>query len=106
MKIHLSLMNKQGYKPKMLMLQDLLPKWLTRETHHYFKHTHKTKSLGVLHKGLLLDHINMLLLLNITLFFLVLSLHVQMRHVGTLKQGYPLLQYEDAVPARLSLVAW
>jgi hypothetical protein len=26
MKIHLSLMNKQGYKPKMLMLQDLLPK--------------------------------------------------------------------------------
>jgi hypothetical protein len=29
-KIHLSLMNKQGYKPKMLMLQDLLPKWLIR----------------------------------------------------------------------------
>jgi hypothetical protein len=26
--------------------------------------------------------------------------------VGTLKQRYPLLQYEDAVPARLSLVAW
>jgi hypothetical protein len=26
--------------------------------------------------------------------------------VGTLKQGYPLLQYEDAVPTRLSLVAW
>jgi hypothetical protein len=26
--------------------------------------------------------------------------------VGTLKQGYPLLQYEDAVLARLSLVAW
>jgi hypothetical protein len=26
--------------------------------------------------------------------------------VGTLKQGYPLLQYEDTVPARLSLVAW
>jgi hypothetical protein len=26
--------------------------------------------------------------------------------VGTLKQGYPLLQYEDAVPVRLSLVAW
>jgi hypothetical protein len=25
--------------------------------------------------------------------------------VGTLKQGYPLLQYEDAVPTRLSLVA-
>jgi hypothetical protein len=26
--------------------------------------------------------------------------------VGTLKQGYPLLHYEDVVPARLSLVAW
>jgi hypothetical protein len=26
--------------------------------------------------------------------------------VGTLKLGYPLLQYEDAVPTRLSLVAW
>jgi hypothetical protein len=26
--------------------------------------------------------------------------------VGALKQGYPLLQYEDAVPARLSLAAW
>jgi hypothetical protein len=26
--------------------------------------------------------------------------------VGTLKQGYPLLQYEDAIPTRLSLVAW
>jgi hypothetical protein len=26
--------------------------------------------------------------------------------VGTLKQGYPLLQYEGAVPAWLSLVAW
>jgi hypothetical protein len=26
--------------------------------------------------------------------------------VGTLKQGYPLLQYEDVVPTRLSLVAW
>jgi hypothetical protein len=24
--------------------------------------------------------------------------------IGTLKQGYPLLQYEDAVPTRLSLV--
>jgi hypothetical protein len=75
-KIHLSLINKQGYKPKMLMLQDLLSKWLTEETHHYFKHTHKTKSLGVLHKWLLLDHINMLILLNITPLFLVLSLHV------------------------------
>jgi hypothetical protein len=76
MKIHLSLMNKQGYKPKMLMLQDLLPKWLTGETYHYFKLILKTKSLGVLHKGLLLDHIDMLLLLNITLLLLVLSLHV------------------------------
>jgi hypothetical protein len=26
--------------------------------------------------------------------------------VGTLKQGYPLLQYEDVVPTRLSLVTW
>jgi hypothetical protein len=26
--------------------------------------------------------------------------------IGTLKQGYPLLQHEDAVPTRLSLVAW
>jgi hypothetical protein len=26
--------------------------------------------------------------------------------VGTLKQGYPLLQYEGAVSTRLSLVAW
>jgi hypothetical protein len=26
--------------------------------------------------------------------------------VGTLKQGYPLLQHEDAGPTRLSLVAW
>jgi hypothetical protein len=26
--------------------------------------------------------------------------------VDTLKQGYPLLQHEDAVPTRLSLVAW
>jgi hypothetical protein len=76
MKIHLSLMNKQGYKSKMLMLQDLLPKWLTGEIHHYFKPILKTKSLGVLHEVLLLDHIDMLLLLNITPLFLVLSLHV------------------------------
>jgi hypothetical protein len=26
--------------------------------------------------------------------------------VGTLKLGYPILLYEDAVPTRLSLVAW
>jgi hypothetical protein len=26
--------------------------------------------------------------------------------VSTLKQGYPLLPYEDAVPMHLSLVAW
>jgi hypothetical protein len=26
--------------------------------------------------------------------------------VSTLKQGYPLLQYEDAVPTQLSPVAW
>jgi hypothetical protein len=41
MKIHLSLINKQGYKLKMLMLQDLLPKWLPRGTHHYYKRIHK-----------------------------------------------------------------
>jgi hypothetical protein len=26
--------------------------------------------------------------------------------VGTLNQGYPLLQYEDTVPVQLSLAAW
>jgi hypothetical protein len=26
--------------------------------------------------------------------------------VGTLDQGYPLLQHEDAVPTRLFLVTW
>jgi hypothetical protein len=26
--------------------------------------------------------------------------------VGTLKQGYPLLQHEDAVPTQLYLVVW
>jgi hypothetical protein len=61
---------------KMLMLQDLLPKWFTRETHHYYKHIHKILSLGVLHKGLSLILKDMLHLLNITLLFLVLSLHV------------------------------
>jgi hypothetical protein len=61
---------------KMLMLQDLLPKWLTRGTHHYYKHIHKISSLGVLHKGLLLVLKDMLHLLNIALLFLVLSLHV------------------------------
>jgi hypothetical protein len=30
----------------------------------------------------------------------------QSGRIGTLKQGYPLLPYEDAVPTRLSLVAW
>jgi hypothetical protein len=32
--------------------------------------------------------------------------HDKFVNVGTLEQGYPLLQYEDTVPARLSLVAW
>jgi hypothetical protein len=76
MKIHLPLMNKQGYKLKMLMLQDLLPKWLTRGTHHYYKHIHKILPLGVLHKGLSLVLKDLLHLLNIALLFLVLSLHV------------------------------
>jgi hypothetical protein len=26
--------------------------------------------------------------------------------VSTLEQGYPLLQYKDTVPVRLSLVVW
>jgi hypothetical protein len=47
-----------------------------KRTHRYFKHTHKIKSLGVLHKGLSLVLTNMLHLLNITLLFLVLNLHV------------------------------
>jgi hypothetical protein len=79
MKIYLSLMNKRWYKPKMLMLQDLL-KWLTRGTHHCYNHIHKISSLRILKKGLLLFNKNMLHLLNITPLFLVLSLHVQMRH--------------------------
>jgi hypothetical protein len=32
--------------------------------------------------------------------------NAQNTSVGTLKQGYPLLQYEGTVSARLSLVAW
>jgi hypothetical protein len=39
MKTHLSLMNKQWYKPKMLMLLDL-PKWLTKGINHYYNHIH------------------------------------------------------------------
>jgi transposase InsO family protein len=31
---------------------------------------------------------------------------IKMAPVSTLKQGYPLLPYEDVVPTRLSLVAW
>jgi hypothetical protein len=30
---------------------------------------------------------------------------IQYPYVGTLNQGYPLLQYEDTVPVRLSLAA-
>jgi hypothetical protein len=26
--------------------------------------------------------------------------------IGTLNQGYPLLQYEDTIPVQLSLAAW
>jgi hypothetical protein len=76
MKIHLSLKNKKWYKLKMLMLHNLLPKWLTKELHLYYKHIHKISSLGVLQKGLSLDLKNLLHLLNITLLFLVLSLLV------------------------------
>jgi hypothetical protein len=70
MKTHLSLMNKQWYKPKMLMLDDLLPKWLTKRIHLYYNHIHKTSTLGVLQKGLLPVHKNLLHLLNITPLFL------------------------------------
>ena len=66
-----------SHEQAIVMLQDLLPKWLTRGTHHCYKHIHKTSSLlGVLHKGLLLVLKGMLHLLNITPLFLVLSLLV------------------------------
>jgi hypothetical protein len=42
-----------------------------------------------------------MLLLN---FIIMMSLFKDI--VGTLKLGYPLLLYKDAVPTRLSLVAW
>jgi hypothetical protein len=81
----------------MLMLQDLLPKWLTGEIHHYFKLTLKTKSLGVLHKGLLLDHINMLLLLNITPLFLVWSLDLESKEILQLPHhGHLKFLYHDS----------
>jgi hypothetical protein len=35
-----------------------------------------------------------------------MSLNLIITFVGTLKQGYPLLQYGDAIPTRLSLVVW
>jgi hypothetical protein len=65
-----------SHEQAIVMLQDLLPKWLTRGTHHYYNHIHKISSLGVLHKRLLLVLKDMLHLLNITPLFLVLSLHV------------------------------
>jgi hypothetical protein len=51
----------------MLMLHNILPKWLTKELHLYYKHIHKISSLGVLQKGLLLDLKKSLHLLNITI---------------------------------------
>jgi hypothetical protein len=46
------------------------------------------------------------LMLIMLLFVLDVETLMLMLSVGTLKQGYPLLQCEDTVPARLSLVAW
>jgi hypothetical protein len=40
----LSLMNKLRHKLKMLMLPNLLLKWLIEDTHLYFKHIHKISS--------------------------------------------------------------
>jgi hypothetical protein len=34
------------------------------------------------------------------------TMEVYIDDASTLKQGYPLLPYEDIVPTRLSLVAW
>jgi hypothetical protein len=75
-KIHLYLKNTRWYKPKMLMLHNHLPKWLTKELHPYYNHIHTISSLEDLQKGLLLDHKKMFYLLNITFLFLVLSLLV------------------------------
>jgi hypothetical protein len=44
MKTLMSLMNKTRYKLEMLMLPNLLLKWLIKETHLYFKHIHKISS--------------------------------------------------------------
>jgi hypothetical protein len=44
MKTLISLMNKSRHKLKMLMLPNLLLKWLIEDTHLYFKHIHKISS--------------------------------------------------------------
>jgi hypothetical protein len=44
MKILMSLMIKRWHKLKMLMLHNLLPKWLIEEIHLYFKHIQKISS--------------------------------------------------------------
>jgi hypothetical protein len=44
MKILMSLMIKWWPKHKMLMLHNLLPKWLKEEIRLYFKHIHKISS--------------------------------------------------------------
>jgi hypothetical protein len=44
MKTLMSLMNKPRHKLKMLMLPNLLLKWLIEVTHLYFKHIHKISS--------------------------------------------------------------
>jgi hypothetical protein len=44
MKTLMSLMNKPRHKLEMLMLPNLLLKWLIEDTHLYFKHIHKISS--------------------------------------------------------------
>jgi hypothetical protein len=44
MKTLMYLMNKPRHKLKMLVLPNLLLKWLIEDTHLYFKHIHKISS--------------------------------------------------------------
>jgi hypothetical protein len=44
MKIHMSFKNKWWHKRNMLMLHDILPKWLIEGIHFYYKLIHKILS--------------------------------------------------------------
>jgi hypothetical protein len=44
MKTPMSLMNKPRHKLKILMLPNLLLKWLIEDIHPYFEHIHKISS--------------------------------------------------------------